>query len=115
MKLSVLSGYQLQMKLKRWNRNEAPGVHELENALRKEGLDFYQWSDNSGVTYPWHTHPQAEIRWVISGAIKMGLRDGKEIVLNPGDRLDLPPNTEHWAQVVSQIPVVYLCASKNDS
>ena len=42
----------------------------------------------------------------------MGLRNDKEVILNPGDRLDLPANTEHWAVVVSRVPVVYLCASK---
>ena len=42
----------------------------------------------------------------------MGLRNDKEVILNPGDRLDLPANTEHWARVVSRVPVVYLCASK---
>jgi len=42
----------------------------------------------------------------------MGLRNEREIILNPGDRLDLPANTEHWAKVLSNEPVVYLCASK---
>jgi len=100
------------MKLQKWEKDTPPSSKELENALRNEGFNFYRWSDNPGVTYPWHTHPDPEVRWVISGSIKMGLRDDKEVVLNPGDRLDLPANTEHWAVVVSRVPVVYLCASK---
>tara|TARA_Y100000031_G_C8187299_1_gene369605 strand:+ start:347 stop:658 length:312 start_codon:yes stop_codon:yes gene_type:complete len=103
------------MKLQRWDKDSPPTVRELENVLRREGLGFYRWSDNPGVSYPWHTHPHPEVRWIISGSIKMGLRDGKEIVLNPGDRLDLPANTEHWAKVVSRTPVVYLCASRDET
>ena len=100
------------MKLQRWDKNIPPTAKELENSLRQEGLDFYRWSDNPGVTYPWHTHPDLEVRWIISGSIKMGLRNDKEVILNPGDRLDLPANKEHCAKVVSRVPVVYLCASK---
>ena len=92
------------MKFQLWKR--------WGNTLKEDGLDYYRWSDNPRATYSWHTHPHAEVRWVVSGSIKMGLRGGKEIVLNPGDRLDLPANTEHWAEVVSNVPVVYLCASK---
>ncbi len=100
------------MKLKRWDKDKPPTTGELENMLRQERLDFYRWSDNPGVIYPWHTHPHPEVRWIISGSIKMGLKGGQEIILNPGDRLDLPANTEQWAEVVISVPVVYLCASK---
>ena len=100
------------MKLKRWGRDRPPTARELEDILKKEGLAFYRWRDAAGTTYPWHTHTHGEVRWVISGSIKMCLRDEREIILNPGDRLDLPANTEHWAKVLSNEPVVYLCASK---
>lgn len=103
------------MKLKRWDKDKPPTIQGLGSALKGEGLDYYRWSDKPGVTYPWHTHPYAEVRWVVSGSIKIGLRGGKEVVLKAGDRIDLPANTEHWAEVVSREPVVYLCASKDDS
>ena len=38
--------------------------------------------------------------------------NNEEFVLGPGDRLDLPAGTIHWARVEGDEPVVYLCASK---
>jgi quercetin dioxygenase-like cupin family protein len=64
-----------------------------------------------GDVYGDHAHPDAEIRWVVSGRMRI-LVDDEEIVLEPGDRLDLAANVIHSADVFGDEAVVTLCASR---
>jgi quercetin dioxygenase-like cupin family protein len=60
-----------------------------------------------------HAHEYPEVRVIVRGRLRVGLPEtGEEIVLGPGDRLDLPANVPHWADVNGNGPVVYLSASK---
>ncbi len=71
-------------------------------------------TDAAGTVYPVHTHDYPEVRVVVRGYLRVGLPEsGEEFTLGPGDRLDLPADTPHWADVGEQGPVVYLSASNN--
>jgi len=85
-------------------------INEIKNLLEKEGYtNIFTWCDGAGSFYDWHIHPYQEVRWVYSGEIVMGTEDG-EVVLKPGDRLDLPAGTKHWAK--TDKGVCYVCGSK---
>ncbi len=101
------------MRLIRWNKLTAPSIETLRQALVEEGFTILEWSDPSGTIYPLHTHAYPETRAVVRGYLRVGLPEsGEELVLGPGDRLDLPANTPHWADVHMSEPVVYLSAAK---
>jgi quercetin dioxygenase-like cupin family protein len=101
------------MRLTRWNKETAPSLEALRSALTGEGLSVSEWTDPSGTVYPVHTHEYAEVRVVVRGKLRIGLPEtGEEIVLGPGDRLDLPAGLPHWSDVNGNGPVVYLSASK---
>jgi len=101
------------MRLTRWNRETVPSLEALRSALTGEGLSVSEWTDPSQTVYPVHTHEYSEVRVVVRGHLRIGLPDsGEEIVLGPGDRLDLPANVPHWADVNGNGPVVYLSAAK---
>jgi quercetin dioxygenase-like cupin family protein len=101
------------MRLTRWNKETAPSLEALRGALAGEGLAVSEWTDPAGTVYPVHAHEFAEVRVVIRGQLRIGLPDtGEEIILEPGDRLDLPASVPHWADVSGSGHVVYLCASK---
>lgn len=105
----------IAMRLTRWNRETSPSLEALRSALTGEGLTVSEWADPAGTVYPVHTHEYAEVRVVVRGCLRVGLPEtGEEFVLAPGDRLDLPANTPHWADVQGHGPVVYLSASKNN-
>ncbi|ADU96678.1 cupin domain-containing protein [Thermovibrio ammonificans] len=93
---------------------EKTGITDKEEVfrrLREEGYtNLYVWSDSPGTFYDWHTHPFNEVRWVLSGRITMGTREGV-VTLGPGDRLEVPAGTEHWAEVGPE-GVTYVCGSK---
>lgn len=102
------------MRLTRWNKETAPSLEQLRSALTGEGLAVSEWTDPAGTVYPVHTHEFPEVRVVVRGRLRVGLPEtGEEIMLGPGDRLDLPADLPHWADVNGESAVVYLCATKD--
>ncbi len=103
----------VELHLTRWNRALSPDGGVLRHNLRAENLSVLEWSDAPGTIYPVHTHPFAQVRIVLSGRLRIGLPEtGEEIVLGPGDRLDLPPEVPHWEEVDGTQAAVYLAASR---
>lgn len=64
----------------------------------EEGLLPRVWSNSPGDTYPWHRHPYHKVLVCVEGSITFHTREG-DVHLEVGDRLDLPPETEHAATV----------------
>src|SRR6266404_6026565 len=52
-----------------------------------------------GCIVPEHSHHNEQITYVLEGALKFGI-DGKEIVVNAGEVLTIPPNMPHWAEAL---------------
>jgi quercetin dioxygenase-like cupin family protein len=88
-----------KIKITRWNKQHQPSIDELRKILMDEGLEPYVWSDSPGTFYDKHTHPYDEVRWMVKGRVKYSIGD-REVILSPGDRLDLPAGTIHEAEVV---------------
>jgi len=99
------------MKITRWNNEQELSPSLLEGSLKKEGLSPFVWQDSPGTYYPTHTHSYSEIRWILKGSITFGV-NGEEVTLYPGDCLELPANTPHYAKMANDSATVYLCASK---
>src|SRR5206468_6613344 len=64
-----------------------------------------------GESFGDHSHPEAEIRWVVSGCMRVTIGHD-EIILAPGDRLDLAAEVIHSADVVGDEVAVTVCASR---
>ncbi|HVF15222.1 MAG TPA: cupin domain-containing protein [Acidimicrobiales bacterium] len=71
---------------------------EIEGRFREEGLSPTGWGNGPGDTYGWHSHANHKVLYCVSGSIVFHTRDG-DVELQAGDRLDLPPGTEHAATV----------------
>ncbi len=84
-------------------------INKIREILEGEGFSTYIWSDPPGTYYSTHTHPDREVRWVTRGRITIGV-EGEEIILEPGDRLDLEPGIPHWAK--TEEGVEYVAGSK---
>jgi quercetin dioxygenase-like cupin family protein len=75
------------------------GREEAETALRVEGCSSPRsWSDAPGDAYGWHAHDHHKVLFCLEGSIVFHTREG-DVDLEAGDRLDLPPETEHAATV----------------
>ncbi len=86
-------------------------INKIRARLEQEGLRPYRFDMVPGDVYGDHAHPEAEIRWVVSGRMRV-LIDHEEIILEPGDRLDLAAKVVHSADVFGDEVVVTLCASR---
>jgi quercetin dioxygenase-like cupin family protein len=71
--------------------------------LAAEKLTPYSWSNGPGDVYAAHSHTYAKVIYVVQGSITFGLpEENITILLNPGDRLDLPAGIIHDALVGPQ-------------
>ena len=84
-------------------------INKIRARLEREGLSPSRFDMIPGDSYDDHSHLDAEIRWVVSGQMLVCI-GSEQIVLGPGDRLDLAPKMSHSADVVGDEVVVTLCA-----
>lgn len=78
--------------------------------LRREGLDVTEWHDERGAIYEEHSHPQLEVRFVLSGSMTITI-DEVDHELTAGNRIDIPADAQHSA-VVGPSGVHYLAGTK---
>jgi len=95
----------------RWNKPKKPALADLQKLLEAEGLEYELYSDTPGTKYGRHKHPFDDFIVIVSGKMKI-ITDTQEWLMKPGDRLNLPSNTSHSAEVVGREDVQYLSAAK---
>jgi quercetin dioxygenase-like cupin family protein len=76
-------------------------LEDLDGWFRASGLNPRRWSNGPGDRYGWHDHPYHKVLVCQQGGIVFHTRDG-DLRLEPGDRLDIEPGTEHAATVGSR-------------
>lgn len=82
-----------------WPGAGPPTEADLERFLRDEGLSPRWWSNGPGDRYSAHSHSYHKVLYCARGSIRFSLDSGEEIDLDPGDRLEIPPQTSHSAVV----------------
>lgn len=99
------------MDVVRWTKTKKPTLEELQAMLRAERLDFELYSDRPGTKYGRHKHPFEDFIVIVTGKMKL-ITDKNTWTMKPGDRIDLPPNTVHSAEIIGKEEVQYLSAAK---
>jgi quercetin dioxygenase-like cupin family protein len=95
----------------RWNKTKKPTLEDLQGMLSAEGLEHDLYSDSPGTKYGRHKHAFDDFIVIVSGKMRI-VTDTQDWVMKPGDRLNLPANTSHSAEVVGREEVQYLSAAK---
>jgi quercetin dioxygenase-like cupin family protein len=80
-------------------RQDVPETDGIAERFHAEGLSPQGWRNGPGDTYGWHQHPYHKVLYCVRGSITFHGRDGEDATLDPGDRLDVEPLTEHAATV----------------
>lgn len=80
-----------------WNGEREPTEAFLRAWLEGDGFDVYAWRDPADRVYADHRHEDDESLCMVRGSMVFRVGDA-EIVLGPGDRLELPAGTLHRAQ-----------------
>lgn len=96
------------MQIIRWNEPLPPQEQELRTRMQREDLSPYAWSNGPDDYYAPHTHSYEKVLYCVRGSIRFiihtqhapGESEVEDFVdLKPGDRMVLPPNIRHSAQV----------------
>jgi len=75
------------------------GRQQALEAFRAEGCSSPRpWGNGPGDTYVPHAHGYHKVLFCLDGSITFHLDEG-DVDLEPGDRLDIEPGTEHGATV----------------
>lgn len=86
-----------------WADSTSPTESTLTKLCAEQGLHPYAWSNGPHDVYSAHTHSYDKVIYVVRGSITFGLPElGEQLILQAGDRLDLPANTVHNAVVGPQ-------------
>ena len=91
--------------------SKKPTLDELRAILKKQGLECELYSDKPGTKYGRHKHDFDDFVVIVQGQMKLATEKGAYL-MKPGDRIDLPRNTVHWAEMIGKEEVKYLSAAK---
>ncbi len=78
--------------------DEAPALEKIEAKFAEEGLSPHVWGNEPNYEYGRHSHGNHKVLYCVSGSIVFHTNDG-DFPLEPGDRLDVEPGTDHAATV----------------
>lgn len=81
-----------------WQMDDAPDEQAVLARMAAEGLQPHGWSNGPGDRYGWHEHTYDKVLYCTQGSIIFHT-PAADLVLRPGDRLDLPAGTKHAATV----------------
>jgi quercetin dioxygenase-like cupin family protein len=71
---------------------------QIAEEVRKEGFDPLHIVDPSGHLYPPHRHPETKLLVFLQGGMEVTVAD-QRFTCRPGDKLVIPGNVEHSAEV----------------
>jgi quercetin dioxygenase-like cupin family protein len=91
---------QHNIEIHKWSGDLAPDETAIRKVLADEGLQPYRWSNGPEDVYGTHSHRFHKVIYVVKGSITFGLPEsGERVLLQAGDRLDLPAGISHNAVV----------------
>ena len=73
-----------------------------------EGLNALGVMFEPGARTNWHTHPEGQVLYVVSGAGHVQKEDGESVTMGPGDVVYSPPREVHWHGASSDSFMVHL-------
>ena len=109
--LSVMSGQGPQVE--RWSAARDGPLNE-ENMGRKlaaEGYKCIKYVFSPGKDFPDHSHTETKKDAIIEGQFRFAMH-GKEVILQPGDIVEVPQGVIHNATAIGMKPVVFFDTTK---
>ncbi len=97
------------MEVERWNATRDGSLTELalRRKLESRGYRVSRYVYPPGTSFPTHTHEVDKMDAVLSGRFRIKMGDG-EVVLGPGDAMQISAGARHSAEVVGEEAVVSL-------
>ena len=74
------------------------GPADIKARFEAEGLSPHSWGNGPDDRYGWHSHSYHKVLYCVSGSIVFHTHE-RDLELEPGDRMEIDPGTEHAATV----------------
>lgn len=97
------------MIINRWQAPLVPTSAQIKLLLANEGLDPVEERFPANYKIAEHKHPFCEIRIIVEGSMLLNV-SGNQVLLRPGDRVEIPANTKHSKQNQTSDDLVCVCA-----
>jgi quercetin dioxygenase-like cupin family protein len=99
------------MQVERWNPERDGPISEaaMRRKLEARGYAVSKYVYPPGTYFPPHTHGVDKIDGVLAGRFRLSM-EGRSVILEAGDLLEVPKGVVHEAEVVGDEPVVSLDA-----
>lgn len=76
---------------------------EEGNDINVLGVSF-----EPGARTHWHSHPEGQVLYCVSGLGLVANEDGERTTLTPGDSVQVPPDEVHWHGAAKDSPMLHL-------
>ena len=102
----------MPLRIEHWQQEWGPlSEAAMRRRLEAEGYSASRYVYSPGTEFPEHTHSVDKKDTVLRGRLKIGA-EGREVVLEPGDMIEIPAGTVHTAEVVGAEAVTSLDATR---
>lgn len=102
----------MPVRIEHWQKEWGPlSEAAMRRRLEAEGYSVSRYTYFPGTRFPEHTHGVDKKDTVLRGRLKIGA-EGKEVILGPGDMIEIPVGTVHTAEVVGDENVTSLDATR---
>ena len=102
----------MPVRVEHWQKEWGPlSEAAMRRRLEAEGYSVSHYIYSPGTRFPEHTHGVDKKDTVLRGRLKIAA-EGKELVLGPGDMIEIPAGTVHSAEVVGDEDVASLDATR---
>lgn len=102
----------MPVRIEKWDPARGPlGEAAMRQRLEAEGYAVSRYLYPPGTYFPEHTHTMDKKDAVLRGRLKI-TAEGQEVVLGPGDMMEIPAGIRHTAEVVGTEAVVSLDATR---
>lgn len=60
------------------------------------GAGFFRVFFEPGARTNWHTHPEGQFLYIVTGTARVGTENGPVVEVGPGDLVYFAPGERHW-------------------
>lgn len=99
------------MIFSRWQAPVLPTKEQIKMIFEAEGLVANEEVYPAKAKVKEHRHAFDEIRMVVQGEMIMKV-SGNQVLLRPGDRIEIPSNTKHETEARGDEDCVCICAQR---
>ena len=103
-----------ELKVEKWNSERDGPLNEksMRNKLKSQGYSCTRYTFPPGTDFSDHTHSVSKKDSILSGQFRFAML-GKEVILQPGDMIEVPAGVVHNASVIGSASVVFFDATKS--